>query len=61
MYNDDSKLDLFGLARANKMHFGVEDKSGWFPFNFQDSIVYDLRELEDLERTSITYPAVTMC
>lgn len=47
-YDVDPLLGLFALARENKIDFSVLDEPGWFPFNFEYSLVYSLNEIKDL-------------
>lgn len=42
-YGVDQILGLLALARANDIVFSEAGERGWFPFKFEDSIVYDLR------------------
>lgn len=39
-YDVNPVLDLFALVRSNKIDFDIAENPGWFPFNFEDSIVY---------------------
>lgn len=38
----DPGLGLLARGRANEIDFSVADEPGWFLFNFDDSISYDL-------------------
>lgn len=51
-------MSLLALARANEIDFGATEEPGWFPFNFEESIVYDLIILGDPICSFITHAAV---
>lgn len=57
-YDADPVLGLLALTRPNETDSGIANEPGWFPINFEDSIVYNQPEVEDLERSVVTYPAV---
>lgn len=54
----DPILGLLALAHAMKIDFGVAEKLGWTPYNFEDSVVYYLMALEDIVCSATKYPAV---
>lgn len=51
-------LGLHAFARASEIDFGVTDDPGWFPLNFENRIVYDLRESKDPEHSAVTHHGV---
>lgn len=51
-------LSLLALARSNEINFHVAEDLGWFSYNFGDKIVYNLRAVENLGRSTVTYPVV---
>lgn len=59
-YNDDQEQGLLSLARANENLFGVAEKAGCFPFNFEDRIVYSLRAFENPGRSGTLHSAVSV-
>lgn len=46
-FDVDPILGPLSLECANDFDFGVIDKPVWFPFIYEDSIVFNLKELED--------------
>lgn len=57
-YDVELVLVLLMLACANEIDFGVTEGLRWFPFNFEDIIVYYLSIFEDPRRSTHTHPAV---
>lgn len=58
MYDVDPVLCLLALACGDEIGFGVAEKQGWLTFNFENSIVYDLKTFDNPGRFLITHPAV---
>lgn len=59
-YYVDPVRGLLELACSNEPDFGVADEPGWFPFNFEDNVVYDLRAFGDPVRSTVTHPPVSV-
>lgn len=57
-YYVDAELDQDAPARASEIEFGAAENLGWFPFDFEDSILYDVRAFKDLQHTAISHLAV---
>lgn len=54
-YDTDPVLGPITIARANEINFSVAGRQSWFLFSFGDSVVYDLRALEDMRGFSATH------
>lgn len=59
-YGVNIVLSILVMARTNEMHFNVLDKPGWIFFNFEGSIVYNLKSIYYLERASMTHSEVSV-
>lgn len=55
-HNIDSILGSLELACANNVNFGVAEEPGWFSFNFNNSVMYSLRPVQDPGRSAILHP-----
>lgn len=53
-------VGLLPIAHVNEINFGVANEPDWFPFYFEDSILYDPRALDDPGRSSVLHPAGPM-
>lgn len=51
---------LLALLCGNEIAFGVADAPGWFKFDFEDSIVYNLMAFEDLGGFASLHLVVSM-
>lgn len=54
----DHLLGLLTMARANEIDFGVAVEQGGFAFNFEDSIVDNVKVFENPGRSVVAYSAV---
>lgn len=56
-YDDDPFFALLSLARVNEIDYGITGEPGWIPFSFEDSIVYNLSNFEDLTPSATEHSA----
>lgn len=57
-YDVDSVYGLLLIARSTEIDFGDAEEPGWFPFIFENNIMYYLWACEDPRRSVVTHPGV---